>query len=61
MTRDIPTERASDVLADFHHLSPRGFHHHSPTPGLCFRFLAASLFYGNRQRCVGNGGERELP
>src|SRR6516162_3003060 len=23
-------------IADFHHLSPRGFHHHSPTPGFCF-------------------------
>src|SRR5947209_9576741 len=22
--------------ADFHDLSPRGFHHHSPTPGFCF-------------------------
>jgi len=23
-------------IADFHDLSPRGFHNHSPTPGFCF-------------------------
>jgi hypothetical protein len=23
-------------VADVHHLSPRGFHHHSPTPEFCF-------------------------
>jgi hypothetical protein len=24
------------AIADFHFLSPRGFHNHSPTPGFCF-------------------------
>ena len=32
----------SIASADFHDLSPRGFHHHSPTPWVHFRFL---IFY----------------
>src|SRR5437588_4514387 len=32
--RDSPSRWVSG--ADFHDLSPRGFHHHSPTPGFCF-------------------------
>src|SRR5215831_10883772 len=32
--------RTSAWPADFHDLSPRGFHHHSPTPGFNF-----SIFY----------------